>query len=563
MSVEFNAEFNADKKWGGQPRFDFTPDETWPAAEGEVARSGHKYRVRFLRESGKKTATYRYDFSNHPLRELIALYLFEEAEDVKAATLNGWCNTFQGLEEFLLTVDKSDLNPEVIKFYVRWLFDSKKENGQRRFADSSIPSRVNTVKAFYRFGLCKEQPGWNQQDLDIINVTANKELRGCRKRSVQDSIDKALSLETFTDLAKAVTREFEQCKRVLMERATGKRKSLYNLEARNLQRLDPNPYVVFSFQFGMRNGVRSSEFNALGTDDIHIDQDKGHHKVYLHGPNKADSFIPVDDTFLETLKVCQEWSKEARDLAGPAGRDLFKNTMLVYPTTNTYYSCPLVQFTTRALSQSFLPYFYKKWFNCKIEDESGNERPLLHADGDLTKPLWCDYSKLRNAFAVRFAEREKNRATTSKAMRHKNSHTAEKFYLHQTRLDHAKKVQIALKPEAQLLVMGLKNATAAGISEETLKKARESGAMNPNGICGSALEGMGCRRANDCLECPHLIVIASRKPRLIEDRETYVKQAETLDLKGDYRGAENVRRRATLCQAHVIRIEDMFEGVDK
>jgi hypothetical protein len=247
-------------------------------------------------------------------------------------------------------------------------------------------------------------------------------------------------------------------------------------------------------------------------------------------------------------------------MVGPTESELLKETMLVYPATNPNNPGQLVQFSTLVLNKTFLPYFFKKWFDYKIKDQNGSERPLLHADGDITKPLWCDFSKVRNAFAVRFAEREKNRAMTSKAMRHRNPNTAERFYLHKTRLDHAKKVQIALKPEAQLLVMGLKNAIAVGISEETVKRARETGAMNPKGICGSALEGKGCERADDCLECPYLIVIASRKPRLIEDRDVYLEQAKKLELTGDYRGAENARRRATLCQAHIIRIEDMFEG---
>lgn len=374
------------------------------------------------------------------------------------------------------------MNPEIINFFIRWLLDTKKPTGKPRFADNSIYRSVSYVRAFYIFGLCRNYPGWSQSDLDIICDTINKELRGWPKRSEQNSVDKALSTETFTDLAKAVMLEFQQCRQILQEKAAGRRTSLYNLEAQNLKKLDPNPFVVFSLQCAMRNGVRSCELNTLCDDDIHIDQVKSHHKVYLHGPNKSDSFISVDDMFLETLNLCREWSQEARKMAGPIESELFKETMLIYPATNLYNAGSLVQVNSFTLNNYLLPYFYNKWFDYKIKDQTGNARPLLPADGDITRPLWCNFQKLRNAFAVRFAEREKNLAIASKALRHRDPRTTEKFYLQKTRLDHAKKVQIALKPEAQLLVMGLKNATAAGISEVTLKKARDNGSMNRKGV---------------------------------------------------------------------------------
>lgn len=538
----------------------FAPLETRRAVSGEIARAGDIYRVMFPRASGKHSVNYFYNFGKHPLRDLFPAYLFNDAEQVTASSLNQRCRALELLHEFFEVTGHVDLNPESYLSFLRWLLTTKKRDGRRRFADSTIPSYANTVRAFYRFGLERKRLGWGQVDLDAMSVTAEKILRGCRERGSQVSVERALSFETFSDLIRAVALEFEQCKRVAQARAAGERDSLYNFGSRFMGIIDPNPLVVFALQAVMRHGLRAEELNALRPADMRVDELNGNHEIYVHAPNKPDDFIPVDEAFLTSWRLCEEWDREARSLAGPAGEGLFEDVLFVYPPTNSHHSFPLMQFSSYKLNESHLPYFFKKWFDFKIKDSEGKERPLLHADGDLTRPLWIDYHKLRNAFAVRFAEREKNRVVTSHVMRHRQLNTAERYYLHQTRLDHAKKVQVALQAEANFIVMGLKNPTAAGISEETLEKARQTGAMLPQGICGAALEGNACTRASHCLECPYLVVIESRRPRFVADREAYLREAEELDAKGDRRGAENALARAKYCQAHLLRMDQMFGG---
>jgi hypothetical protein len=333
------------------------------------------------------------------------------------------------------------------------------------------------------------------------------------------------------------------------------------MEAMGMKRIDPNPFVVFAIQAALRLGLRASELNSLRREDIRVDPLQGNHEIYVHAPDKADAFIPVDETFLAAFNMCEAWSEEARALAGPTTGQPFKEALFVYPdTANRHSPCGPKQVNTYRLNISHLPYFYAKWFRHLIKDEDGNEHPLLHADGDPTQPFSKDYRKLRSAFAVRFAERERNRVLTAQVMRHKNVYTAERYYLHQTRLDHAKKVQIALKTEARFLVLGLRNALASGITEETLHSARVAGAVTPHGLCNSALQGQGCARAGDCLECEHLVVITSRRPRFVADRDAYLKMAEDFEAGGDLRAAENARGRASLCQAHLIRIDEQFNG---
>lgn len=540
--------------------FDFVPAETLPALKGEVGRSGHAYRISFERGSGKLRVNYFYDFGRHPYRELIAGQIRRSLDRVTASTINVTCKAFELLDEFMTSTGEGDLSPESFLLFVRWLLEAGAPDGGRRFKDSTVPSIVHAVKALYRFGVEKGHAGWSRDDLEVMTEAAGKALKGCRARGAQDSVERALSFQTFSDLAKAVALEFEQCKRVFTEWREGRRDSPYNFESRFMGIIDPNPLVVFALQAAMRHGLRSEELNALTAADLRADEQGGRHEMYVHAPNKRDDFIPVDDAFLTSWRLCEAWSREARDVAGSRGRELFPDALFVYLPTNSYHSHPLMQFSTYLLNQSHLPYFFKKWFSYRVKGQGGEERPLLHAEGDPTRPLKIDYDSLRHAFGVRFAERENNRAVTSRVMRHTRPTTAERYYLHQTRLDHAKKVQIALKSEAAFVAMGLKNPVAAGVSDEALRRAQQAGAVLPHGLCGPALEGRECRRASDCLECPFLVVIESRRPRFVADRDTYLERAARLEAAGDWRGAENMLSRAKVCEAHLIKIDNLFGG---
>ncbi|MDQ3802806.1 MAG: hypothetical protein M3416_03000 [Acidobacteriota bacterium] len=537
---------------------DSAPREVRQALNGEIARQGYRYEISFPRSNGNRRVRYDYDFSDHPLRDLYRLFILGDAEELAGGSINQRCRALKTLDEFMSGTATRDLNPETFIAFVHWLSEARKKDGGRRFAETSLSTLIHNTKAFYLSGLHQGRPGWSQRDLDAITTAANRALWGVKGRIAQQSIDKALSLETFSDLAKAVALEFGQCKQVWEARQRGERSSLYNLDARMMQRIDPNPFVVLSLLGAMRHGFRATELNSLTPSDIRVDEVNGQHDLYVHAPDKTDGYVPVDDSFLLSWRFCEAWSAEAREMVGRPGEEVFQDALFVYLPTNSYNTHPLMRFDTYLLNRSHLPYFFKKWFAYTVTDDGGSERPLLHADGDPTRPLKIDYRKIRNAFAVRFAERERNRVTTSRVLRHKNVHTSEKFYLHQTRLDHARKVQIALKVEARFLAMGLKNAVAAGVTPETLQRARDAGALTPHGICGTALDGQSCVRASDCLDCPHLMVLDGAATRFLEDRDRQLAMAEELETEGDLRGAENARSRAKLCEAHLLRLQHAY-----
>jgi integrase len=545
---------------GRRPSVIVNPVRVIRPLSGEIWVDSHKYRVTVLRGGGLENASYHYDFTQHQLRDLIETYLLEDAEDVTAGTINHRCTCLRLLREFMDRTGVDDLNADVMLTYIKWLAGEKDAKGEARFSKSVIAVQINCAVHLYDVGLSRGQRGWSQRDLDLIIGMANKSQLGLRHRMTQQAIESAISVETFTALARAVSLELEDCRRVLQQRNDNERESLYNLKVKHAGIIDPNPFVVFALEAGLRYGIRSQELNSLRTEDVRIDGVGGNHYLYVHAPDKDDDFIPIEADFLETLNVCLEWSREARQIAGEAGERLYKDALLVYPPNNSSCLERLIPLTTYNLNRTHLKYFYKKWFKHKVKDRNGKDRPLLHAEGDPARPLDVSFRKIRNAFAARFIEREPNRSVAQRVMRHKDIKTTEQHYLHRTVMVHARKVYLALGAEAQLLVSSIKNPILTGISEETIRKADEAGAVTPHGLCGTALEGRSCEMASDCLVCPYLVVIASRKLRFEADREVYLKKSDELMMKGDHRGAENALSRAKLCQAHIRRIEDMDRG---
>lgn len=327
-----------------------------------------------------------------------------------------------------------------------------------------------------------------------------------------------------------------------------------------MSKINPNPFVVLALQSALRLGNRSAEINSFNPGDLRVDEGGRNHKVYVHAQNREDDFIPVDDAFVEAWRLCEAWSAEARLSVSPEAREIYKNDLFVYPTTNGNRTTPLARLNSDLLNKWHFPAFCKRWFNHKVRDEHGHERSLLHADRNPSEPLKINLRKLRNAFAVRFTEREPSRAIASQVMRHRDLQTLEDFYSHETVLDHAKRVHIALTTESQQIAMSLRNPIVVGISEETMRRAREKGAVTPHGLCGSALNDQGCARASNCLECPHLVIIESRRPRLVADRDALVKRAERFHASGDLRSAENALGLAKVCDAHLKRLDDKFNG---
>jgi hypothetical protein len=524
---------------------------------GTLTQRGHIYDVLFEVCGGKERHNCSFDFGSHPLRSKIPRYLFDRAEDLSGNTIISKCRILRVLGEFLDAENERELNPRTYQLLLRWLRNTKDSKGDHRFNENSINAYSKLCLEFYKFGLQNRYAGFSQRDLDTMLVAQHNVLRGAHQRIAQISVDKALSQETFCNLIRAFSLELEQCRRVLEQRRSGARTSLYADGSRGLLRLDPNPYVVLAGVCGLLHGIRSAEFNSINRTDLRVDPTHDQHELYVHAANKDDGFIPVDDLFLEVWSLCEEWDSEARSYARHGERGV-GDEGFVYSACSTYRFKRLIPLRTTYLNDQILSHFYRKWFEHKVEGKDGVMRPLLHAENDSSRPLSCPYSKYRNAFGTHLADRQRDRQLTKKALRHENEATGDCFYKNKTKLDHAKRVYHALKPEAQILAMKLKNPIMAGISGETLKRAKSANASTPHGLCGVAMEGGDCVRASGCLNCPSLVVIASRRPRFEADSKDFEEKAKKLEAQSDIRGAENALSQAKLCQAHIIRIDDMF-----
>ncbi|HEX7241314.1 MAG TPA: hypothetical protein VF263_13650 [Longimicrobiaceae bacterium] len=362
---------------------------------------------------------------------------------------------------------------------------------------------------------------------------------------------------SFSDLARAVSLEFAACERVLAEYQSGERAYL-QAQGAGIHCLDPNPFVVFALQAGMRVGLRAPELNALGSADIFRDPEHGNHEIYTHAPNKADDFIPVDDVFLRALDLCEAWKADAQRRVSET-EQVWPDELLVYTSTSPLENGIPVVLQTMLLNAVHLPAFFEKYFRIHVED-AGGERPLLHAEEDQAQPFYVSYAKIRNAFAVRFSDRQSDPGVVQQVMRHKSFDTTAGVYLHRRKLDHARKTAIALESEARMLVLGMRDPYGSGITEETLEAARQKGALVPLGLCGSALGGGTCISPGHCLECERLVVLSSRRHRLEADRDAQVAKAAAAEECGDTRGAENSRSLAARAQAYIYQIEQRQHG---
>jgi hypothetical protein len=268
--------------------------------------------------------------------------------------------------------------------------------------------------------------------------------------------------------------------------------------------------------------------------------------------------------FLRAFELSREWSAEARRLCGPKGEETHPEALLVCLSTssNCGRELPLIPFTTYHLNAGYLRCFYRKWFEHKVVNEQGVKVPLLHAEGDPTKPLKCSFRKIRNAFGSDFGRQEAGRDITSEVMRHNDPKMADMYYLHRTRLEHAKRMHSALQPESRLLARILKNPTAAGVSEETLRDARECEALNPRASDDHAPVDGEDRTAHQYPEDRMPDKAPGQNKQLIAEREKYLRKAQELEVKGDRRGAENARRRAEIFMTSIDRMNKISTGGD-
>ena len=471
-----------------------------------------------------------FQFGGLPLGEQMIDYLCEEAEDCAGGTTRRRAQDLAVLGTWMREVGVADLDARTYRAFLRWMKVARRDDGAERFGPDALQNAAGTVAAFYEFGLAEDFPGWTVADLDAMVDCRSSELRGSGHRALQRSIDRAVSLEQYEQLLRALRLELESCREVL---ARGRSQPGPPL---GVGRPDPDPFVVFALYAALLHGLRAEELNVLDVTDLDVQRKV----IRAHAPDKAERELPVSDVLLEAFELCLAWSEVAR-------REPGQRRALVYVATIPRRA--VVQVTASNLNHRTLKQFYAKYHRLRIDG-----RPVLHAPLDAATPFWCDYRKLRNAAITRWAEREESLAVVKELAGHRRSATTGRYYTHLHRADHRKKMAVALGPEAQVLAATVRNPVTLGIPAEVAVLARE-GLVTEYGGCGSA---QGCARAEHCLACELVIIQVSKRTNIERELAAQERRAARLENEGFLRDAENARRLASLAKGHLERIDDFL-----
>lgn len=532
---------------------------SYPTGDGMgwvVERNGYQLTVPFWRTG--KPATGRWDFSRHPLRDVVLDFLLHNTEAQPGGTIRSNCQAMRRLEEGLRRKGQGDLSAEAFHVVVRWMLNATRADGSLRWTEAQVGTSVGVILAFYEFGIGK-QPGWFQSVHETMSRLRTNALRGLGRRAVIRSQDKTITDDEFTWLLRAVKSDLVALKEHFSRYSTDPHSVSVQTGDGALPFVataaSPNPVIVFGLLAALCYGLRASELNVLKVNDL--DRERKHLK--LSPPDKPPTQLMVGAELIEAFDLCVAWGSRAREELGTDA--LLCITTIVggvrpngvigqeSPTQSTVV-------TTRLLNEFYLPKFYERHFDVKVW-RAGEEQPLLHcersAPGEPFLPFRSNYKKLRNAFVLIHIDLVGDPAETQRVARHSSYKTTIKNYSHRAKISHAQRVASSLKRMAAIVGTGMELV----VHEGTEQRRRELAAQErlvPSGGCLDPSGVTGCTRNHDCLYCPFLELHASAVPIIENDRDACLREADQLAEMGFPRDAENRRTRAAHLQAQIDRI---------
>lgn len=582
---------------------------------------------------GNRTFTVRHHYADHPLGELAVEFLLDAAPELLPQSLDGVAYHLDVLGEYMrASVPRlHDLDPQSYRNLISWLRQARKGDGQR--FSLWIQKRVAlTAASLYAYGMDR-RPGWTRRNKDIMDECRNREMVGYRQEARRRSIEKAMSAAEYDALLKCAVLEMEECQLVLVARNSPPPASVWTppperptafsgpdrkeqlrayLQAcvdwvklnriacdwerfcqlcgcsvdlvhrangiaaqvtawvrattgpLGLARSEPNPYAPFAILAGLRAGIRSEELNVMNVGDVNVER----RRAYLHAPDHDDADVMIEPVLLEAYRLVVEWSAYAREKAeDPAP------LLLWWLTSGRTAGRPqhrASRIVTSTLNKALLPRFYQKYY-ARTCGSDGETRPMLHAEGDPSRPFTADFSKFRNAAIQAFLQSEPNLSHVMAFARHRHLSTTGRHYAHVHERDLEDAVARALEPSARLLEVALKGRVVDDATPEVRERDAAGGAV-PFGTCGDPallrtvglplLQGGGCTVPRDCLECDALYLHVEKRPVLVADRDQLIAEAIRLEGLGHLREAQNLRSAAILRQAHINRIDHVL-GVRK
>lgn len=338
--------------------------------------------------------------------------------------------------------------------------------------------------------------------------------------------------------------------------ATRVRQWAYISGARSLAHWDqnhplPDPYCVLAVLLGLRSGVRAEEWNLVRIGDLEGGYLTLRSDDHMDVPH-LESAVKLEQAAQDAFQILLEWTQDLRNDASVQ----LKDALQLSERDGRIY-----RVTTKALSSTRLPRFFKKYFSTH-DPERG--LPILHAQDHPETPFAACFLKFRNAAIRDFLNHEENPAIVQAFARHRWFETTARSYSQTHAADMNRRMEAVFGPSERVIEMSLQNGVYDRITPE-LRKLSDAGGETPYGLCGDAggthaPRTTGCGLARDCLECPHLYLHVEKRPLLEADAVELAARAEALEHQGLIRDAENVRQAASLRKAHVSRIDQLLAG---
>lgn len=535
-----------------------------------------------------------FNFSSHPYRALVIDSLLKDAPEISGGSVSGRAQAAALLQECLAQQgndspsETQPLSSDTIMGFARWMrsvpatHQRRGRNAKRvpssaragrvspRFAEATIIATVSLILPLYEYALSIGAPGYSLRELESARMSLTNEFRGSTARAAARSIQHAVAGREYLGLLRGAAADLEACRERLDREL---RSELHAGDSPIGFGLDGvQPYTAFSIIAAARHGVRSAELNCLVADAL----DAATLTLSVNAPNKAPAEIAVDAAFVEAYRLCEIWSRNARAESG-------RPELLQYISTGIKYSGKGVRIDTDVINRRLLPQFYDRYFRRHVrDDDTGELRPILaaYSPEDGTSPFWCNYAKLRPAAIRHFTSSENNIELGRLFARHARSSTTQQYYLHRHRLELAGNVGEALRIDASVIRMGLRNAMVFALSTD-LSSAEAAGGATPDGTCLLPAQRTDtaqspraqlnvlpsdhaphlCRRKQNCLECDLLRLHAWKRPEFVAKRDKALADAGRLNDAGFERDAQNRLQHAALLQAQIDRIDEVCRDI--
>ena len=255
------------------------------------------------------------------------------------------------------------------------------------------------------------------------------------------------------------------------------------------QQIEVDVVTMVAMWLSITYGVRAEELPAMRVSDFVEDTTgRGAHRLYCHAPNKNPKPVPVDEVGHRLIQMLIAWTEGPRAALG---------------TDHLFVYWMGVRRDQPQVVNGISLYNRRKSFLQRYNLGNLNLSP----------------KNLRSTFGERIATHTENRLVVQELMRHESPRTSERFYQTKNEVEHAAVVARALAAEAMRHAM-LYGYPVLDLESERpeVKRLLEE---NPDrdlgyGVCGVPL---GCKRAEHCFLCPHLIVEVSRRPYYVREKE--------------------------------------------